>query len=42
VRMVLGGEHVRGLFETKKLAWNTTLLILIWGKVASNIACSRH
>lgn len=25
-------KHVKSLFETKKLAWNTSFLILLWGK----------
>ena len=24
-------DHVRALFATKKLAWSTSLLIIIWG-----------
>ena len=27
----VGGEHVKSLFATKKLAWSTSLLIAIWG-----------
>lgn len=29
-------QHVRSLFATKKMAWSTSLLILIWGEY---IAC---
>lgn len=29
---VLGWEHVTPLFATRKLAWSTWLLIVIWGK----------
>ena len=25
-------KHIKSLFETKKLAWNTSFLILLWGK----------
>lgn len=25
-------EHVSALFATRKLAWSTTLLIIVWGK----------
>lgn len=28
---VLGGEHVRALFATRKLAYSTGLLIVLWG-----------
>lgn len=27
-------EHVSSLFATRKLAWSTTLLIIVWGKSA--------
>lgn len=27
--------HVKALFATRKLAWSTSLLIVIWGKVLS-------
>ena len=27
-----GFKHIKALFETKKLAWNTSLLIVLWGK----------
>lgn len=26
------GNHVKSLFATKKLAWSTSLLIILWGK----------
>lgn len=26
------GDHVRALFATRKLAWSTSLLIIIWGQ----------
>ena len=32
VRSVFGAGHLKALFATKKLAWNTSLLIFLWGK----------
>ena len=29
---VFSADHVRALFATRKLAWNTSLLIILWGK----------
>ena len=29
----LSGEHVKALFATSKMAWSTSLLILIWGTI---------
>lgn len=29
------GSHVRALFATRKLAWSTSILIVIWGKIFS-------
>ena len=29
------GDHVRALFVTKKLAWSTSVLIVLWGKFSS-------
>lgn len=26
------GDHVRALFATRKLAWSTSILIVLWGK----------
>lgn len=28
---VFSGEHIRALFATRKLAWSTSLLIVLWG-----------
>jgi len=30
-------RHVRSLFVTKKMAWSTSLLILLWGKSAHTV-----
>jgi len=29
----LSGSHIKALFSTKKMAWSTSLLILIWGTI---------
>jgi len=29
----LSGEHIKALFATSKMAWSTSLLILIWGTI---------
>ena len=29
----LSGSHVKALFATKKMAWSTSLLIVIWGTI---------
>lgn len=31
-REVFGAQHLKGLFHTRKMVWNTSLLILIWGE----------
>lgn len=32
------GSHVRALFATRKLAWSTSILIVIWGKYIQSIS----
>jgi hypothetical protein len=34
-----GGGHVKPLFATKKLAYSTSLLIVLWGEWAAMITC---
>ena len=36
------GDHVRALFATKKLAWSTSLLIVIWGQPYFNCLALRR
>ena len=31
---MFSGDHVRALFATRKLAWNTSVLIVLWGTFA--------
>jgi hypothetical protein len=33
VRAVFGAAHLEGLFKTKKLAYSTSLLVVIWGEL---------
>ena len=33
VRAVFGGEHLAGLFKTRKLAYSTSLLVMLWGEI---------
>jgi len=35
VGAVFGGEHLEGLFKTRKLAYSTSLLVVLWGEVHS-------
>lgn len=33
------GDHIRALFATRKLAWSTSLLIVIWGQPYFILSC---
>jgi hypothetical protein len=32
---MFNNDHVKSLFATRKMAWSTTILIILWGKSAS-------
>lgn len=36
---MFSNNHVKSLFATRKMAWSTTILIIIWGKCASRAYC---
>lgn len=41
VRM-FSSSHVRSLFATRKMAWSTTILIILWGKSMLRDHCAKY